>query len=208
VVPKASGYEELIERGVSEGDILRFLIVPENIAATECERLYVTPCGVDVSDDLARLVAERNDLILTRFPHGELWKALQPEPIRMVWYARRGGTGFWTLVDAKYRSRWLKTVPCEGLDERGVAAWLASELGMSVEDLERVATGSLSGDGQIEAIQLPTRFDHPQLYDDPWSDLGIANDREELYTRKTFPMIPWGHLHFLNRFYEPLLKAR
>jgi len=202
-------YEDLIGAGIDEEDLLRLVIVPDTVATPDYERYLLTPCGGDASEELAALVTERNRLVLVHFPDGRLKDALRPREQKLVWYARRPKAGStWTLVDKRYWRQWRQNTIYEKLDDAQIAQLLAQELATSVADVLRVSAGQPSHDCDVELSQFPAHFDHPYTTEDPWDPLSIANDRGELFTLTTYPLIPWGHLQFLDRFYLPLCSPR
>lgn len=198
----ARSYDELIAAGVAEADLLRVSMVPEDMSDVDCTRLLVTPCSGDVTDELATLVSTRNALLLERFPEGELCEALRPEPqVKLAWYARRMG-GLWTLVDARYL---VEAHSRHGAEDAAIPQRLAAELGVDFHALGELGVGRAIADEGIELARLPTRAWRADVYEDPWDALSIANDRADLFARTKFPLVPPGHLCFLNAFYAPLV---
>jgi hypothetical protein len=79
-------FEELIAAGVSERDLLCLILCPDGVPVTD----LVTPCGGGTALQLAKLVSERNALLLRAFPDGILQDQLQEDAARPVDVAAGG----------------------------------------------------------------------------------------------------------------------
>lgn len=194
----ATSYEDLIRAGVAEEHILELLSVPQAMNEDDCERLLLTPCGADVTEELAHLVCARNKIILAAFPDGQLWNELHPKR-RLVWYARRLPDRDWHLVDLRDRFRWNAWPGYREGDEQHNAQALAGTLGITVQELKRVEVGEACAG--LEVVQLSAPEDHACLVID--GELEIASLQEEAFVGENFSLTSTGHVQFLLRFYDP-----